>query len=95
MFNNTINITDNEEEGSLSDEESQNLNLMKEYLNAADIDTSIGSRLFTAWQNKMEILHNRTSSAAGHDCGGFSDCLQEVTQVLEDILVDTPLEISH
>ena len=96
-FNNTINITANEEiEGTLSDEESQNLNLMKEYLNAsADIDESIDQSMFTTWQNKMEQLHNRTSSAAGHKCDGFSDCLQEVSLVLEDILLDTPLFISN
>ena len=95
-FNNTINITANEEiEGNLSDEESQNLNLMKEYLNAsADIDKSIDESMFTTWQNKMEQLHNRTSSAAGHKCDDL-DCLQEVTLVLEDILLDTPLFISN
>ena len=97
VFNNTINITENKEiEGSLSNEELQNLNLMKEYLNAsANIDASIASSMFTTWQNKMEILHNRTSSAAGHECGGFSDCLQEVVLVFEDILLDTPLEVSN
>ena len=81
VFNNTINVTENKEtNGSLSNEELQNLNLMKEYLNAsADIDVSIANRMFTIWQNKMELLHNRTSSAAGHECGGFSDCLQEIT----------------
>ena len=97
IFNNTINITENEKiEGTLSNEEVQNLNLMKEYLNAsADIDTSISNSMFTTWQNKMEILHNKTSSAAGHECGGFSDCLQEVALVFEDILLDTPLEVSN
>ena len=96
VFNNTINITENKETtGSFSNEELQNLNLMKEYLNAsADIDISIANRMFTTWQDKMEQLHNRTSSAAGHECGGFSDCLQEITVVLEDILLDTPYEIS-
>ena len=96
-FNNTINITANEEiEGSLSDEESQILNLMKEYLNAsANIDKNIDESMFTTWQNKMEQLHNRTSGAAGHKCDGFSDCLQEVTLVLEDILLDTPPFISN
>ena len=96
VFNNTINVTENKEtDGSLSNEELQNLNLMQEYLNAsADIDISIANSMFTTWQNKMELLHNRTSSAAGHKCDGFSDCLQEIAVVLEDILLDTPIKIS-
>ena len=97
VFNNTINITDNEKiEGSLSNEELQNLNLMREYLDASgDIDATTANIMFTTWQSKMEMLHNETSSAAGHECSGFSDCLQEITVVLEDILLDTPLEISN
>ena len=95
-FNNTIDITTNEEiKGTLSDEESQNLNLMKEYLNVnANFDKSIDLNIFTTWQNKMEQLHNETSSAAGHKCDGFSNCLQEVILVLEDILLETPRFIS-
>ena len=97
VFNNSINITDSGKlEGSLSNEEVQNLNLMREYLDAnGDIDATAANNMFTTWQNKMEMLHNKTSSAAGHECGGFSDCLQEITVVLEDILLDTPLEISN
>ena len=97
VFNNTINITDSEKiEGSLSNEELQNLNLMREYLDAnGDIDATTANNMFTTWQNKMEMLHNKTYSAAGHECGGFSDCLQEITIVLEDILLDTPLKISN
>ena len=96
VFNNTINVTANEEViGTLSNEESQILNLMKEYLNAnVNFNDSIGLHIFTTWQIKMEQLHNKTSSAAGHKCNGFSDCLQEVTLVLEDILLETPRFIS-
>ena len=95
-FNYTINITTTEEiEGTLSDEETQTLNLLKEHLNAsANIDEDIGKSVFTKWQNKMEELHNKTSSAAGHECDGFSDCLQKIIAVLEDILFDTPSSIS-
>ena len=95
-FNNTINITKNiKTEARLSSEESLNLELMKEYLNvSADSNTNMSSKMFITWQNKMEQLHNISSNAAGHKCNGFSDCLQKVTLVLEDILLDTPHSIS-
>ena len=97
-FNIVVNTTDTtnaiETYAGLSSEELQNLNIMKEHLNASnDTEINIGT-VFLKWQHKMEELHNVTSSAGGHNCIGFTDCLQKITSVIEDILMDSPQEIS-
>ena len=48
--------------------------------------------LFQSWQAKMEYLHNQTKSAAGLSCLGFSDCLQEVVDTLDDLVNASPLQ---
>jgi len=97
IFNIAVNTTETnamETYAGLSTEELQNLNIMKEHLNASD-DTEINVvTVFLKWQHKMEELHNITSSAAGHNCIGFTDCLQKVTSVIRDILGDSPHQIS-
>jgi len=97
VFNIVVNATETnatETYTGLSREELQNLNIMKEHLNFSD-DTEINnSTVFLKWQHKMEELHNITSSAAGHNCIGFTDCLQKVTTVIAEILMDSPHQIS-
>ena len=46
--------------------------------------------LFKSWQAKMEYLHNETKSAAGLACLSFSDCLQEVVNKVEDLVIGIP-----
>ena len=95
-FNISIDGPEQTQVSGFSIEEELNLNLLKEYLNGSkDIEGNMGKRLLTIWRNKMDELHNMTSSAAGHECIGFSDCLQEVLQVLEDLLLDSPSIISE
>ena len=74
-----------------SNEVSELLNLMREHLlNGEKLSKSLDNNLFQSWQVKMEDLHNQTESAAGFSCFGFSDCLQEVTDALTELVNDVP-----
>ena len=66
--------------------------LMKEYImNNKYIANTLQLDLFQSWQAKMEYLHNQTKSAAGFSCLGFSDCLQEVVDTLDYLVIGSPL----
>jgi len=67
--------------------------LMEEYVtNNQYIASNIQLELFQSWQAKMEYLHNQTKSAAGFPCLGFSDCLKEVVDSLDDLVSSIPLQ---
>ena len=67
------------------------LNLMQEHLsNGEKLTKSLDNNLFQSWQVKMEDLHNQTGSAAGFSCFGFSDCLQEIVDTLNELVNDIP-----
>ena len=75
-----------------SEEANELLKLMQEYLiNGQALIKSLDLTLFWSWQSKMEYLHNQTKSAAGFPCFGFSDCLQEVVEVLGELVNGVPL----
>ena len=96
-FNIVVNASDGnatETYAGLSTEELLNLNIMKEHLNASDDKETSTGTIFIQWQHKMEELHNLTSSAGGHNCISFADCLQKLAGVVEDILIDSPHDIS-
>ena len=77
---------------NLSEEANEQIKLMQEHLeNGQELVKNIDSNLFHSWQAKMELLHNKTKSAAGFSCIGFSDCLQEVTESLNELINDVPL----
>ena len=67
------------------------LDLMQEHLsNGQKLAEDLDNNLFRSWQVKMEELHNQTKSAAGFSCFGFSDCLQEVVDILNELVTDMP-----
>ena len=67
------------------------LDLMQEHLsNGQQLAEDLDNNLFQSWQVKMEELHNQTKSAAGFPCFGFSDCLQEVVDTLNELVIDIP-----
>ena len=71
------------------------MSLIKEHIsNGQDISNVLDKDLFKSWQAKIEYLHNQTKSAAGFSCLGFSDCLQEVTDTLDELIADSPLNAS-
>ena len=74
-----------------SREVSELLDLMQEHLsNGQKLAEGLDNNLFQSWQVKMEELHNQTKSAAGFSCFGFSDCLQEVVDTLNELVTDIP-----
>ena len=74
-----------------SKEVSELLNLLQEHLlDGEKLSRSLDNNLFQSWQVKMEDLHNKTKSAAGFSCFGFSDCLQEVVDTLTELVNDIP-----
>ena len=75
-----------------SDEASELLKLMQEYLlSGQELGSNLGGKAFQSWQAKMEYLHNETSSAAGFPCLGFSNCLQEITDFINELIMAFPL----
>ena len=76
---------------NISEEVNELLNLLQEHLtNGQKLAASLDNNLFQSWQVKMEDLHNQTKSAAGYPCFGFSDCLQEVVDTLNELVIDIP-----
>ena len=74
-----------------SGEVNELLDLMQEHLsNGQKLAKGLDNNLFQSWQVKMEELHNQTKSAAGFSCFGFSDCLQEVADTLNELVTDIP-----
>ena len=82
-----INSTD-----SKKSEETDELNkLMQEYaLSSQELESELGNTLYQSWQAKMEEMHNQTGSAAGFQCIGFSGCLQNVVDTLNDLISGIP-----
>jgi len=78
-----------------SEEANELLNLMQEYLSdGLSLIKGLDLNLFWSWQSTMEYLHNQTKSAAGFPCFGFSDCLQEVVELLNELTNSIPLNNS-
>jgi len=75
-----------------SEEANALLELMQEHLtDGLALIESLDLNLFWSWRSKMEYLHNQTKSAAGFPCFGFSDCLQEVAEMLSELANSVPL----
>jgi len=74
-----------------SEEVNELIDLMQEHLsNGQKLAEGLDNSMFQSWQLKMEDLHNQTKSAAGFSCFGFSDCLQEVVDALNELVNDIP-----
>ena len=50
---------------------------------------------FRSWLLEMQDLHNRTATAAGFDCLSFSDCLNTVADVTDELLIFAPSSIAN
>jgi len=75
-----------------SEEVTELLMLMQEHLlNSQELANNLEGKVFQSWQAKMEYLHNETNSAAGFPCLGFSNCLQEIINYLNEIISGVPL----
>ena len=74
-----------------TEEADELLGLMQEHLtNSQELAKSLDGNIFQSWKTKMEDIHNRTKTAAGFSCFGFSDCLQKVLEALNELVNDIP-----
>ena len=94
ITNTTVTVTDESLTGvNDSEEVAELLRLMQEHLlGGQDLANNLDGKVFQSWQSKMEFLHNQTGSAAGFPCFGFSDCLQEIVDVLSELIVGVSLD---
>ena len=75
-----------------SEETDELIKLMQEHvLSSQGLESELGNTLYQSWQVKMEEMHNKTGSAAGFQCIGFSGCLQKVVDTLNDLISDIPI----
>ena len=92
-FNVTINSTT--AEPGESETELELINLLQNLGNASGmVSQSVEVDSFRSWLLQMQDLHNRTATAAGFECFGFSDCLSVVTDVTEELLITSPSSIA-
>lgn len=92
-FNVTINSTT--VESGVSDTELELLDLLQ---NLGNLSGAVGQDIevdsFRSWLVQMQNLHNRTATAAGFECFGFSDCLNIVADITEELLIISPNSIA-
>ena len=90
-FNVTINSTT---ESGVSETELELLDLLQ---NLGNLSGAVGQDIevdsFRSWLLQMQNLHNRTATAAGFECFGFSDCLSIIADVTEELLIISPISI--
>ena len=92
-FNVTINSTT--VESGVSETELELLDLLQ---NLGNLSSVIGQDIEVdssrSWLLQMQNLHNRTATAAGFECFGFSDCLSTVADITEELLIISPNSIA-
>ena len=92
-FNVTVNSTT--VESGISDTELELLDLLQ---NLGNLSGAVGQDIevdsFRSWLLQMQNLHNRTATAAGYECFGFSDCLNIVADITEELLIISPDSIA-
>jgi len=92
LNNELENVDDSMSRINDTDEASELLRLMQEYImSGQELGSDLDGKAFQSWQAKMEYLHNETSSAAGFTCLGFSNCLQEIVDFVNELIIGVPL----
>ena len=103
LLQSVFNISDDESTlNDLRDRVSQNeeyilnLALTENYRNlVADILQGAKDNAFPDWQARLEALYNQSSSVGGYSCLSFTDCLLVATDVLEQLIENTPGELAQ
>ena len=92
-FNVTINSTTVE----VGESETE-LEILDYLQNLGSLTGTVGEDVeadsFRSWLLEMQDLHNRTDTAAGFECLGFSDCLNTIADALEELLIISPSSIA-
>ena len=93
MFGMNFNVTINSTtvESGVSETELELLDLLQDLGNlSGTVGQDIEVDSFRSWLLQMQNLHNRTGTAAGFECFGFSDCLNLVADITEELLIISP-----
>ena len=92
-FNVTINSTTVE----VGESETE-LEILDYLQNLGSLTGTVGEDVeadsFRSWLLEMQDLHNRTDTAAGFECLGFSDCLNTIADATEELLIISPSSIA-
>ena len=92
-FNVTINSTTVE----VGESETE-LEILDYLQNLGSLSGTVGEDVeadsFRSWLLEMQDLHNRTDTAAGFECFGFSDCLNTIADATEELLLTSPNSIA-
>ena len=93
-----FNVTFNSTTVELGESETE-LELLGFLQNLGSLSGAVGEDVeedsFRSWLLEMQDLHNRTASAAGFDCLSFSDCLNTVADVTDELLIFAPSSIAN
>ena len=93
-----FNVTFNSTTVELGESETE-LELLDFLQNLGSLSGAVGQDVeedsFRSWLLEMQDLHNRTATAAGFDCLGFSDCLNTVADVTDELLIFAPSSIAN
>ena len=93
-FNVTINSTTVE----LGESETE-LEILDFLQNLGSLSGTVGEDIeadsIRSWLLEMQDLHNQTPTAAGFECFGFSDCLNIVADVTDELLIFSPSSIGN
>ena len=92
-FNVTINSTTVDYDRSYTELEVLDILQLLSNLSSA-IGKDFETDSFQSWLLQMQDSHNRTATAAGFDCLSFSDCLNTVADVTEELLIMSPSSIA-
>ena len=70
-----------------------NIILLETYAQiVADVQQSAEENAFPDWQARVELLYNQSASVGGYPCLSFADCLLTATDVLQQLIENTPGE---
>ena len=93
-----FNVTFNSTTVELGESETE-LELLGFLQNLGTLSGAVGEDVeedsFRSWLLEMQDLHNRTATAAGFDCLSFSDCLNTVADVTDELLIFAPSSIAN
>ena len=92
-----FNVTFNSTMVELGESETE-LEILDFLQNLGNISGTVSGNVevdsYRSWLLEMQDLHNRTATAAGFQCLGFSDCLNIITDITEELLIFSPSPIA-
>ncbi len=90
-LNVTINLESLKESLADNEELRAYATLLNDYQNAnTELLAATEATSFMDWLTQVQVIYDENSTVGGYPCLSFGDCLLVATNVLEDVLLDTP-----